>query len=258
MGNGKLKSRNKTDNAYPSPPSSDVELNGKHIEEDEGSEAYLQLPNELEIDEDRLVRSALARRRAAAQSSFPTFASLFSLLTESPSPAGPSITSRSLGSPSSSSVLLPDNRRGSVMSVTHDRYHSHASTTRRTSRSSSSSQQYEIASTVQTVPQDTGFFTILGPFLLDMSIEISYLLWFFLSEMLWPKLFAGLKTLATPVLVWIPIILPLWRFASDLFAAISRPVSKRPRQNHLQQPTKDLSKLVKTRTRTTRRRKVML
>lgn len=39
----------------------------------------------------------------------------------------------------------------------------------------------ELASTVQTVPQETGFFTILGGFLVDMLFELGFLIWLFLK-----------------------------------------------------------------------------
>jgi len=48
--------------------------------------------------------------------------------------------------------------------------------------------QIELTSTIQTVPQSTGFFSIIGGFLIDMTFELTYLFWFFLSEVLFPRL----------------------------------------------------------------------
>lgn len=65
--------------------------------------------------------------------------------------------------------------------------------------------QLEIANTIQTIPQETGFWSILGPFLIDMTFEIAYLLWFFLSEVLYPRLWTILVILASPVLVGVSV-----------------------------------------------------
>lgn len=65
--------------------------------------------------------------------------------------------------------------------------------------------QLKIANTIQTIPQETGFWSILGPFLIDMTIEIAYLFWFFFSEVLYPRLWVILVFLASPVLVGISI-----------------------------------------------------
>ena len=73
-------------------------------------------------------------------------------------------------------------------------------------------QQIELASKVQTVPQSTGFFSILGGFLVDMSFELSILLWFFIEQVLFPGLVHVLEfillligdlliVIASPVLV---------------------------------------------------------
>ncbi|KAF8316321.1 hypothetical protein DL93DRAFT_2166173, partial [Clavulina sp. PMI_390] len=60
--------------------------------------------------------------------------------------------------------------------------------------------QLEIATTIQTIPQDTGFTSIIGPFMIDMTLEIAYLLWFTLSEIIYPRLWILLVFLASPLL----------------------------------------------------------
>ena len=232
----KLTSRNKSDMVYPSPPASDVELSSKIADDENDSEQYLQLPHELEIDEDRLVRS---ENRPLPTSFF----TIFSLLTGAPSTHESSITSRASPPSSSLSSSYTGGRRGNVANSSHN--------FRR------SSEQLEIASTVQTIPQETGFFTILGPFLVDMSIELAVLFWFFISEVLWPKILLALKFLATPILVWIPIILPIPRYVSNL------PVTQRPASNRRattpRLPIKDLPKWSRTREpNMVRRRKMAL
>lgn len=75
--------------------------------------------------------------------------------------------------------------------------------------------QLEIANTIQTIPQETGFWHILGPFLIDMTFEIAYLLWFFLSSVLYPRLWSLIVILASPVLVGILSPLLLFNSISD-------------------------------------------
>jgi hypothetical protein len=92
--------------------------------------------------------------------------------------------------------------------------------------------QLEIASTVQTIPQDTGFFTILGPFLVDMSIELTLLLWFFLRQMVWPTIRSGLVLLATPILVGLSLLLMVFPIISDI-AVLIRPDSRAAAVNRI-------------------------
>lgn len=122
--------------SYPSPPASDV---------DPTPDNPNNLPTQLEIDPDRLVRSTrIGATRGRAS-------------TSAPKPR-PTLT-----------------------------------------RSKTS--QLEIATTIQTIPQETGFWSILGPFLIDMSLEVFGLTWFFMSHMVAPKLWSGLVIFASPVLV---------------------------------------------------------
>lgn len=99
--------------------------------------------------------------------------------------------------------------------------------------------QLEIANTIQTIPQDTGFWSILGPFLLDMTLEIAYLFWFFLSEVLYPRLWVILVFLASPILVGISFPVATYRSLSNPTQRISsrKPTQRSRRTVRRQRPT---------------------
>jgi len=97
-------------------------------------------------------------------------------------------------------------------------------------------QQLEIANTVQTIPQDTGFWTILGPFLIDMTFEIAYLLWFFLSEVLYPRLWSIIVVLASPVLVGVFAPVLIFNSISD------RSIRTSPRKFSSSRPSRTLTR----------------
>jgi hypothetical protein len=92
-------------------------------------------------------------------------------------------------------------------------------------------QQLEIANTIQTNPQETGFWSIIGPFLIDMTFEIAYLIWFFLSEVLYPRLWTIVVILASPVLVG--VLAPILIFNSisnpNIRTSLKRSSSRRSR-----------------------------
>ena len=96
--------------------------------------------------------------------------------------------------------------------------------------------QLEIANTVQTIPQDTGFWTILGPFLIDMTFEIAYLLWFFLSEVLYPRLWSIIVVLASPVLVGVFAPVLIFNSISD------RSIRTSPRKFTNSRPSRTLTR----------------
>ncbi|KAF9512553.1 hypothetical protein BS47DRAFT_1055700 [Hydnum rufescens UP504] len=140
---------------YPSPPISDIGLasapaSGPGVEAEDEIAQLHALPRELTIDTDTLVRS--------------------------PNPARPTP-----GSPPSSRTHdthrlqpRPPPRKNLTHGFVSLLYYFFP--------------QIELASTIQTVPQSTGFFSIIGGFLIDMTFELTYLFWFFLSEVVFPRL----------------------------------------------------------------------
>jgi len=67
-------------------------------------------------------------------------------------------------------------------------------------------EQIDLASTVQTVPQLTGFFSILGGFLVDMTFELSYLFWFFVSEVFFPGIYHFLRFVVLLIVYFLIVI----------------------------------------------------
>src|SRR5260221_5882898 len=169
---GRLAKEGVEQSGYPSPPPSDIELSSTAVDSGATHDESVDhsLPRELAIDPDRLVGPPQLRSilRHSPLSSYNRPSSSRPPLPSSariPTPTSGSPRQRRLSSspiPTRSLIRLSE-ARSSLLNVSYPL------------------RQVELASTVQTIPQETGFFTILGGFLIDMFFELSFLIWWILK-----------------------------------------------------------------------------